>query len=113
MVVRDLYSQVNEQAELRHYFLNVTPEKIIADQEHFASYVLRKPDYFYLGGLLQSADLSIQVGADVFNDVIDILKKILKNTELPEHDIPRLTTHIMEVIEETRTQLNDNKIGIL
>jgi hemoglobin len=113
MVVRDLYSQVNEQAELRHYFLNVTPEKIIADQEHFASYVLRKPDHFYLGGLLQSADLSIQVGADVFNDVIDILKKILKNTGLPEHDIPRLTTHIMEVIEETRTQSNDNKIGIL
>lgn len=113
MVVRDLYSQVNEQAELRHYFLNVTPEKIIADQEHFASYVLRKPDHFYLGGLLQSADLSIQVGADVFNDVIDILKKILKNAGLPEHDIPRLTTHIMEVIEETRTQSNDNKIGIL
>ncbi len=59
MVVRDLYSQVNEQAELRHYFLNLNPEKIIADQEHFASYVLRKPDHFYSGGLLQSADLSI------------------------------------------------------
>ncbi len=113
MIVRDLYSQVNEQAELRHYFLNVTPEKIIADQEHFASYVLRKPDHFYLGGLLQSADLSIQVGADVFNDVIDILKKILKTAAIPEHDIPRLTTHIMEVIEETRTQSNDNKIGML
>lgn len=113
MIVRDLYSQVNEQAELRHYFLNVTPEKIIADQEHFASYVLRKPDHFYLGGILQSADLSIQVGADVFNEVIDILKKILKTAALPEHDIPRLTTHIMEVIEETRTQSNDNKIGML
>lgn len=113
MIVRDLYSQVNEQAELRHYFLNVTPEKIIADQEHFASYVLRKPDHFYLGGLLQSADSSIQVGADVFNDVIDVLKKILKTAGLPEHDIPRLTTHIMEVIEETRTQSNDNKIGML
>jgi hemoglobin len=113
MIVRDLYSQVNNEPELRHYFLNVTPEKIIADQEHFASYVLRKADHSYLGGFFQSSDLSIQVGAVVFNEVIDVLRKILLNAGLPEHDTPRLITHIMEIIEETRTQCNDNKIGIL
>ena len=113
MIVRDLYSQVNDEPELRHYFLNVTPEKIIADQEHFASYVLRKADHSYLGGFFQSSDLSIQVGAVVFNEVIDVLRKILLNAGLPEHDTPRLITHIMEIIEETRTQCNDNKIGIL
>lgn len=113
MIVRDLYSQVNDEPELRHYFLNVTPEKIIADQEHFASYVLRKADHSYLGGFFQSSDLSIQVGAVVFNEVIDILRKILLNAGLPEHDTPRLITHIMEIIEETRTQCNDNKIGVL
>jgi len=113
MIVRDLYSQVNDEPELRHYFLNVTPEKIIADQEHFASYVLRKADHSYLGGFFQSSDLSIQVGAVVFNEVIDVLRKILLNAGLPEHDTPRLITHIMEIIEETRTQCNDNKIGVL
>ena len=113
MIVRDLYSEVNSQADLRHYFLNVTPEKIIADQEHFASYVLRKADHSYLGGYLQSSDLSIQVGAAIFNEVIDILRKILLNAGLPEHDTPRLITHIMEIIEETRTQCNDNKITVL
>jgi len=113
MIVRDLYSQVNDQPDLRHYFLNVTPEKIIADQEHFASYVLRKADHAYLGGFFQSSDLSIQVGATIFNEVIDILRKILLNAGLPEHDTPRLITHIMEIIEETRTQCNDNKIGVL
>jgi len=113
MIVRDLYSQVNDQPDLRHYFLNVTPEKIIADQEHFASYVLRKADHAYLGGFFQSSDLSIQVGATIFNEVIDVLRKILINAGLPEHDTPRLITHIMEIIEETRTQCNDNKIGVL
>lgn len=113
MIVRDLYSQVNNEPELRHYFLNVTPEKIIADQEHFASYVLRKADHTYLGGFFQSSDLSIQVGATIFNEVIDVLRKILLNAGLPEHDTPRLITHIMEIIEETRTQCNDNKIGVL
>ena len=113
MIVRDLYSQVNDEPELRHYFLNVTPEKIIADQEHFASYVLRKADHAYLGGFFQSSDLSIQVGATIFNEVIDVLRKILINAGLPEHDTPRLITHIMEIIEETRTQCNDNKIGVL
>ena len=113
MIVRDLYSQVNDEPELRHYFLNVTPEKIIADQEHFASYVLRKADHAYLGGFFQSSDLSIQVGATIFNEVIDVLRKILLNAGLPEHDTPRLITHIMEIIEETRTQCNDNKIGVL
>ncbi len=113
MIVRDLYSQVNDQPDLRHYFLNVTPEKIIADQEHFASYVLRKADHAYLGGFFQSSDLSIQVGVAIFNEVIDVLRKILLNAGLPEHDTPRLITHIMEIIEETRTQCNDNKIGIL
>jgi hypothetical protein len=113
MIVRDLYSQVNDEPELRHYFLNVTPEKIIADQEHFASYVLRKADHSYLGGFFQSSDLSIQVGAVIFNEVIDVLRKILLNAGLPEHDTPRLITHIMEIIEETRTQCNDNKIGVL
>ena len=113
MIVRDLYSQVNNEPELRHYFLNVTPEKIIADQEHFASYVLRKADHAYLGGFFQSSDLSIQVGATIFNAVIDILRKILMNVGLHEHDTPRLITHIMEIIEETRTQCNDHKIGIL
>jgi hemoglobin len=113
MIVRDLYSQVNDQPDLRHYFLNVTPEKIIADQEHFASYVLRKADHAYLGGFFQSADLSIQVGAVIFNEVIDVLRKILISAGLPEHDTPRLITHIMEIIEETRTQCNDNKIGVL
>jgi len=113
MIVRDLYSQVNDEPELRHYFLNVTPEKIISDQEHFASYVLRKADHAYLGGFFQSSDLSIQVGATIFNEVIDVLRKILLNAGLPEHDTPRLITHIMEIIEETRTQCNDNKIGVL
>jgi hypothetical protein len=113
MIVRDLYSQVNDQPDLRHYFLNVTPEKIIDDQEHFASYVLRKTDHAYLGGFFQSSDLSIQVGAVIFNEVIDVLRKILLNAGLPEHDTPRLITHIMEIIEETRTQCNDNKIGVL
>jgi hemoglobin len=113
MIVRDLYSQVNDEPELRHYFLNVTPEKIIADQEHFASYVLRKADHAYLGGFFQSSDLSIQVGAVIFNEVIDVLRKILLSAGLPEHDTPRLITHIMEIIEETRTQCNDNKIGVL
>jgi hypothetical protein len=113
MIVRDLYSEVNSQADLRHYLLNVTPEKIIADQEHFASYVLRKADHTYLGGYLQSSDLSIQVGAVIFNEVIDALRKILLNAGLPEHDTPRLITHILEIIEETRTQCNDNKITVL
>lgn len=113
MIVRDLYSEVNSQADLRHYFLNVTPEKIIADQENFASYVLRKADHSYLGGYLQSSDLSIQVGAVIFNEVIDILRTTLLNAGLPEHDTPRLITHIMEIIEETRTQCNDNKITVL
>ena len=113
MIVRDLYSQVNSEADLRHYFLNVTPEKIISDQEHFASYVLRKPDHTYLGGFLQSSDLSIQVGAVIFNEVIDVLRKILINAGLPEHDTPRLITHIMEIVEETRTQCNDNQIAVL
>ncbi len=113
MIVRDLYSQVNSQADLRHYFLNVTPEKIIADQENFASYVLRKADHSYLGGYLQSSDLSIQVGAAIFNEVIDVLKKILIDAGLPEVDTPRLITHIMEIVEETRTQCHDNQIAVL
>ena len=113
MIVRDLYSQVNSQADLRHYFLNVTPEKIIADQENFASYVLRKADHSYLGGYLQSSDLSIQVGATIFNEVIDVLRKILIDAGLPEVDTPRLITHIMEIVEETRTQCHDNQIAVL
>lgn len=113
MIVRDLYSQVNEQPELRHYFLNVNPEKIIADQENFASYVLRKPDHSYMGTQLQSAALEIQVDAGVFSDIIDCLKDILRAAGLAEKDLPRLSTHIMEILEETRTQSNDNKIGIL
>ena len=113
MIVRDLYSQVNSQPDLRHYFLNVTPEKIIADQENFASYVLRKADHSYLGGFLQSSDLSIQVGSTIFNEVIDLLRKILLDAGLPEHDTPRVITHIMEIVEETRTQCNDNKISVL
>jgi hemoglobin len=113
MIARDLYSQVSSQADLRHYFLNVTPEKIISDQEHFASYVLRKSNHSYLGGFLQSSDLSIQVGATIFNEVIDVLRKILLDAGLPEHDTPRLITHIMEIVEETRTQCHDNKIAVL
>jgi hemoglobin len=113
MIVRDLYSQVNSEADLRHYFLNVTPEKIISDQEHFSSYVLRKPDHAYLGGFFQSSDLSIQVGAVIFNAVIDVLREILINAGLPEHDTPRLITHIMEIVEETRTQCNGNQIAVL
>ena len=113
MIVRDLYSQVNERSDLRHYFLNVTPEKIIADQEHFASYVLRKPDHAYFGPLLQSAELDIQVDAGVFSDIVDCLKNILRDAGVAEKDLPRLSTHIIEIIEETRTQGNDNKIGML
>ena len=113
MIVRDLYSQVNERSDLRHYFLNVTPEKIIADQEHFSGYVLRKPDHAYFGPLLQSAELEIQVDAGVFSDIVDCLKNILRSAGVAEKDVPRLSTHIMEIIEESRTQGNDNKIGML
>ena len=62
-----------------------------------------------VGGLA----VALGVGAAIFNEVIDILRKILLNAGLSEHDTPRLITHIMEIIEETRTQCNDNKITVL
>ena len=101
------HEAVVEERDIRHYFINVTPEILLKDQINYMSFIMRQPDRVYRESPFQSAPLDVQVGASVFDEVMIVLRKILTEMGVHRDFVPRISTHIVEIVEESRAQAED------
>ena len=111
-VLTSLFDAVSESREIRHYFLNVRLERLIKDQMLYSPYILHRPDRYDAGDVSQTATTDIQIRMRLFDEIVFNLRRILKEANFPEDDIPRLSADMMEIIEETRCQANDTVIAV-
>ena len=61
-VITAWHEAVVEERDIRHYFINVTPEILIKDQINYMAFIMRQPDRIYRESPYQSAPLDVQVG---------------------------------------------------
>ena len=111
-VIEQLYEAVGEKRDLRHYFFNIKLENLIRDQLQFHAYSMRKPDRFYREQLLQTATSEIQVSVNVFDEVMLTLDDILRKNGVHKDESPRIAVHLIEIIEETRSQAGDTVVTV-
>ena len=106
-VITAWHEAVVEERDIRHYFINVTPEILMKDQNNFMAFIMRQPDRIYRESPYQSAPLDVQVGSGVFDEVMVVLRKILTEMGVHRDFVPRLSTQIVEIVEESRAQAED------
>jgi hypothetical protein len=108
-ILTDFYQRINDNHGLRHYFFNVPLKQILADQIELMPYVLRKSTLDYRGPIQQTAIRDIRVRLHVFEDVVKVLHLVLKHAKVHYADAPLMATHIIEMMEETRSRFADMK----
>ncbi|NBX55091.1 MAG: hypothetical protein EBQ82_11585 [Betaproteobacteria bacterium] len=101
------HEAVVEERDIRHYFINVTPDILMKDQINYMSFIMRQPDRVYRESPFQSAPLDVQVSASVFDEVMIVLRKVLTEMGVHRDLVPRISTHIIEIVEESRAQAED------
>jgi hypothetical protein len=108
-LLTDFYQRINNNHGLRHYFFNVPLKQILADQIELMPYVLRKSALDYRGPIQQTSIRDIRVRLHVFEDVVKVLHLVLRQAKVHHTDAPLMATHILEILEETRSRFADMK----
>ena len=106
-VITAWHEAVVEERDIRHYFINVTPEILMKDQINYMAFIMQQPDRVYRESPYQSAPLDVQVGSGVFDEVMVVLRKILTEMSVHRDFVPRMSTQIVEIVEESRAQAED------
>ena len=101
------HEAVVAERDIRHYFINVTPEILLKDQLNYMAFIMSQPDRVYRESPYQSAPLDVQVRASVFDEVMVVLRKILTEAGVHRDFVPRMSSQIVEIAEESRAQAED------
>ena len=114
-VLQALYTQVTGNRTIAHFFISVHMDALIADVHKFSHFVMEQPESLYRDPMRaqKSSMPGIQVSSTVFEQVHKILVQILKEHEIAEDHIPRLSFEILEIVEECRAQFSDTIMMVL
>lgn len=106
------YDDVLEKKDLRHFFFGINLQKLIEDYHLYKGFVLVKPDRYYKEMVMQTSPSEIQVKAPQFEEILISLRNNLKIAGFLKTEIPKLSVHILEVMEETRAQKSDAEVKV-
>jgi len=101
------YNDVLEKKDIRHFFFGITLQKIIEDYHLFKNFVMVKPERYYKEMVMQTAPSAVQVKAPQFDEILISLQNNLRLAGFLKVEIPKLSVHAIEVMEETRAQKAD------
>ena len=101
------YSRVSNEVSIKHFFMDLSLEKMLNDMDRFNQFILDRPDKVYTDSPIHTAESSTQVGFASFKEVCHHLVEVLKEENIQEEDIPKLVTDIMEIIEESKAESSD------
>lgn len=114
-ILQALYTQVTTNRAISHFFISVHMDALIADVHKFSHFVMEQPESHYRDPMRaqKSSMPAIQVSSTVFEEVHKTLVQILKDQEISEDHIPRLSFEILEIVEESRAQFSDTIMMVL
>ncbi len=107
-IVTELHKTVVEKKETRHYLFNSSVENLLSDQFKFVSYVFPKEKITQSNPITQTAPPAMRIGTGPFDEIAHALTFMLVDWFKVERKIaPTMTAHILELVEETRCQIED------
>lgn len=106
------YDDVLEKKDLRHFFFGMDLKKVIDDYHLYKHFVMAKPDRYYKEMVMQTAPSEIQIKAPQFDEVLISLQTNMRIAGFLKAEIPKLSVHVLEVIEETRAQKSDAEVKV-
>lgn len=114
-ILQELYTQVTGNRTIAHFFISVHMDALIADVHKFSHFAMEQPENYYRDPMRaqKSSMPAIQVTSTVFEEVHKILVQILRNQNIADDHIPRLSFEILEIVEESRAQFSDTMMMVL
>ena len=107
------YNDVLDKKDIRHFFFGMDLKKIIEDCHLYKEFVMAKPERYYKEMVLQTAPSEIQVKVPQFNEILISLQTNMRIAGFLKSEIPKLSVHVIEVIEESRAQKWDAEVMVL
>jgi len=101
------YKDVLEKKDIRHFFFGLTLQKLMEDYHLYKNMVMTKPERYYKEMVMQTAPSAVQIKAPQFDEILITFQNNLRTAGFLKSEIPKLSVHILEVIEETRAQKAD------
>ena len=107
-IVTEFHGLVVEKKETRHYLFNANIDNIISDQIHFVSYVFPKERITQSNPIVQTAPKAMRVAISTFDEIANMLSFLLIDYfRFERKSSPTAAAHIIELVEETRCQIED------
>lgn len=106
-ILTTFYNRVSSEVNVKHFFMDLSLEKMLQDVDHYNQFILDKPDRIYTAEPSQTADSATQIGSTSFKEICHHLVEVLKEEAIQEEDIPRFVTDVMEIIEESKAESSD------
>jgi hypothetical protein len=94
--------------EVKHFMYNLSLDKIFSDQTNYLKYSFPKTEQEYAKQIQQSSIEESKIPEWQFEKIVEILIKLLKSEfNILEVDQIKIAFHILELIEESRSQSNE------
>jgi hypothetical protein len=107
-IVTKFHELVVEKKETRHYLFNVSVESLISDQLHFSAFIFPKARITHNNPIVQTAPASMRVAINTFDEIASMLEFLLVDAfKFDRKTAPNAAAHILELVEETRCQIED------
>lgn len=107
-IITEFHALVVEKKETRHYLFNANIDNLIADQNNFLAYIFPKEKITQNNPITQTAPPNMRIGVGTFDEITNILTYLLvDNFKMERKTAPTAAAHIIELIEETRCQIED------
>ena len=106
------YDDVLEKKDLRHFFFGMDLKRVIENYHLYKHFVMAKPERYYKEMVMQTSPSDIQVKAPQFEEVLISLQTNMKIAGFLKTEIPKMSVHVLEVIEETRAQKSDAEVKV-
>ena len=107
-IVTEFHALVVEKKETRHYLFNANIDNLIADQNNFVSYIFPKERISQSNPIAQTAPPTMRIAISTFDEIANMLTYLLvDHYKVERKTAPTAAAHILELIEETRCQIED------
>ncbi len=107
-IVTQFHELVVEKKETRHYLFNANIDNLIADQNNFVSYIFPKERISQSNPIVQTAPPTMRIAISTFDEIANMLTYLLvDNYKVERKTAPTAAAHILELVEETRCQIED------
>ena len=112
-IISEFYDEVKLSDLVKHYFLAAKKPGLIRDLKKYHVYLLPKSELEFNQRPTSSSLFDIQLPGNQFQEVTEILVKVLRKYKVSSMHSPRLLHEILTIVEETRSQCNETEVSTL